>query len=884
MQLLEAEEQERRDGLCCAPIGGSLGASEQEQQEEEEEEEDEQESDEFLLYEELRWIEASSKDLSRDCMGDSCDLSKMLEGEQELAASAAACAAAAAEAAEEEEQLQVSELSYLLAADCEPQSDALFGYESQTAACNSATLLDASFGAQQAHTSPSGNLFGASFAQQSSAKAHSLASTSNSSSGSSLGSSSGASSGDAASQRSSSTLSSASSAATSNTGNTRPQERAPKRASSSHYKRRTANARERVRMREINQAFEKLKQVVPVELVQQQQQQQQMLASSPRGAHRTASEADDSDHTSSQHSSESSSSSSFKLTKINTLRLAISYIAKLNTLLQQQQQEHSCAQLAAAAAAEPQLEQRTPGRRRPRVHKRPQATSAASVRRDKRLKGDERLKADGRLKEAAERVPGEQERPAPSSLAPSPAAQERLQAQPVQSAQSPHTVHTAHTVHTVHAPAAHQSQCVPARFIALQAQSRCAPAEQASVQHARLLQPAGCHAHPLAHTHPPAAQPQQQLLIAQPARPGLQSAGGFVTPVTVAILGIAPSQLGLPAGSQQQPAGHAPAIQLIGLQPQQQSVGQQQQQQPGQQQPPRQQQTQMVLALNELGGVSVLRLASQNSGQFAGGQQQQLVAAGNQLQQYACERTAPSGQPQGAPAEAAPPQGADAAHLGAKMMIYHRNVIQGQQKQPDQAATHIYHQMQAQNYQALDQQQQHNLQAQNQQQQQHNQQQQQNLQQPETKQDSNNINELFSNLATSIQPNSGQLQAQSGNQVQQKQKQQHQATSSTSTSSSSSSSSQVQQQQTQLKQSQTPKLNELSSQQQASAQDPFASPQSNPLQQQQQQLTKRIYRFHNYDGSTIINSKLISNNAAQKCTSSSSNQQQQRQSDYECSR
>lgn len=84
----------------------------------------------------------------------------------------------------------------------------------------------------------------------------------------------------------------------------------------SKYRRKTANARERNRMREINQAFETLRRVIP-----------QMAATQPAP---TANE---------------------KLTKITTLRLAMKYISSLSAALDDNTPGSNTAASAAAASA-----------------------------------------------------------------------------------------------------------------------------------------------------------------------------------------------------------------------------------------------------------------------------------------------------------------------------------------------------------------------------------------------------------------------------------------------------------------------------------------------------------------------------------------------------
>lgn len=99
----------------------------------------------------------------------------------------------------------------------------------------------------------------------------------------------------------------------------------------SKYRRRTANARERTRMREINQAFEKLKKVVPIELIQQSMSGDESDQTSVSG--RRCGTNGNKQMTNNQ------SESNLKLTKITTLRLAVSYISKLSEVLNQHQAE-----------------------------------------------------------------------------------------------------------------------------------------------------------------------------------------------------------------------------------------------------------------------------------------------------------------------------------------------------------------------------------------------------------------------------------------------------------------------------------------------------------------------------------------------------------------
>lgn len=120
----------------------------------------------------------------------------------------------------------------------------------------------------------------------------------------------------------------------------------PTQPPASKYRRRTANARERIRMREINQAFEKLKQVVPIEMIQQQQKEEQAelnrleAEERCRGGSKSGSLKESIlQQASKQQQQQQQLDNEVKLTKITTLRLAVSYISKLSDILSQHEQD-----------------------------------------------------------------------------------------------------------------------------------------------------------------------------------------------------------------------------------------------------------------------------------------------------------------------------------------------------------------------------------------------------------------------------------------------------------------------------------------------------------------------------------------------------------------
>ena len=106
----------------------------------------------------------------------------------------------------------------------------------------------------------------------------------------------------------------------------------------SKYRRRSANARERFRMAEINDAFEELKQVLPQEELEAQQRRANDLEAQQRLTNDSSNRTTTTTKSARRGSSSSSSNSSSKCsknqpTKITVLRLAINYIAGLRDIL-----------------------------------------------------------------------------------------------------------------------------------------------------------------------------------------------------------------------------------------------------------------------------------------------------------------------------------------------------------------------------------------------------------------------------------------------------------------------------------------------------------------------------------------------------------------------
>lgn len=102
----------------------------------------------------------------------------------------------------------------------------------------------------------------------------------------------------------------------------------------SKYRRKTANARERSRMKEINQAFETLRRAIPAAADSPSPYSPHHSASSPSPSSSSSSSSDRSSYGGGGGGSSSSSSNCEKWTKITTLRLAMDYIEALTRVLE----------------------------------------------------------------------------------------------------------------------------------------------------------------------------------------------------------------------------------------------------------------------------------------------------------------------------------------------------------------------------------------------------------------------------------------------------------------------------------------------------------------------------------------------------------------------
>ncbi|XP_049949500.1 helix-loop-helix protein delilah-like [Schistocerca serialis cubense] len=129
----------------------------------------------------------------------------------------------------------------------------------------------------------------------------------------------------------------------------------------SRYRRRTANARERERMREINAAFEALRRAVP-----------------PHAAAYRAEDAASGFYTGSDDGSEHQQRSGEKVTKIATLRLAMSYIAELTRSLEAVSASSPPASRHVGGACPSAWEEEWPRTLHPR-HEAPEAAAAAAA-------------------------------------------------------------------------------------------------------------------------------------------------------------------------------------------------------------------------------------------------------------------------------------------------------------------------------------------------------------------------------------------------------------------------------------------------------------------------------------------------------------------------
>ena len=358
-------------------------------------------------------------------------------------------------------------------------------------------------------------------------------------------------------------------------------------------RRRVANARERIRMREINLAFVKLKEKLPRDWVRQN------LASCDE-------ETSDSANTCKRRadgekpSQQQAAADSVKLTKIAALRLAKSYIEALSEVLKQ---SPTCRQAVEYQVEEKELTSQTvsPNQKRTRTLS-PKKKNSATRNRQSPVKGisinKQRLEAN---EEENEKANGQQQ-----IVFANAAGQQQEQVNRLQSCQQQQAIILQTTGQT---PIGLEGQTATT-FLALPQQHQFQPEQQRQQQQQPQFQFAG----------------QQPIVISQPIQRGAQERT-FVTPVAVAILGISTN------GQVQSANGAAQnQLQFIGIQQQQQqqqvvATSTKATYQPynlqlsasaNQSQP-------VTLTFDDLNGLSVLRLAPDGSQQQQHFVQQQVA-------------------------------------------------------------------------------------------------------------------------------------------------------------------------------------------------------------------------------------------------------------------
>lgn len=374
----------------------------------------------------------------------------------------------------------------------------------------------------------------------------------------------------------------------------------------SKYRRRTANARERIRMREINQAFEKLKKVVPVELIQQSasgDESDQASVTSRRGCK-------------SINGANASDTQSIKLTKITTLRLAVSYIAKLSEILSQNPEVDGSNQSRVGRNQSTSSNESGAQEERISNNAKSKTTNCSGGGRRKRSRAPQ-VKSPSDIKNHSNPIvsqaPGNKLLETPSKNLPqtSNVNQDQKTISTTNQQQQDETI--SETISGQENQRYQSQQFIFASNVltnntALQQQQQFtntfSPLQQQQNQPHQIQ-----HRQQFAFTH---CSQQQPLTISQTSNNNSGQERTFVTPVAVAILGIPTGNNNLSAEPQ--------TLQLLGIQSPQLAQQRQQAiqmntpyniipQQHHQQQP-----QQVTLTLDDVNGLSVLRLANPNSG------------------------------------------------------------------------------------------------------------------------------------------------------------------------------------------------------------------------------------------------------------------------------